>query len=152
MSKESIFPKVSENFHSLAIVSDVVRACDKQHWLVKNNGSLGLSWKAKRCWLWGPYNFGCLLSLVALIMQLTSIVWLPSRRKRWWCARGKWCARCTRRKRCARRSRRKRCARCTRRKRWEEEEQVDGFWSLGVGCLLAPVALGVRCDCEQEKE
>lgn len=33
-----------------------------------------------------------------------------------------------------------------------QEEQVDGFWSLGVGCLLAPVALGVRCDCEQEKE
>ena len=33
-----------------------------------------------------------------------------------------------------------------------QEEQVNGFWSLGVGCSLAPVALVVRCDCEQEKE
>ena len=33
-----------------------------------------------------------------------------------------------------------------------QEEQVNRFWSLGVGCSLAPVALVVRCDCEQEKE
>ena len=33
-----------------------------------------------------------------------------------------------------------------------QEEQVNGFWSLGVGCSLVSVALVVRCDCEQEKE